>query len=94
MSEARGNAHLEPVTHKAVLAIALPIIASNISTPIIGIIDTAVLGQLPGAHHIGGVALGATIFTFLFWAFGFLRMGTTGLTAQAFGADKGIRVTK
>ncbi|MEQ8823531.1 MAG: MATE family efflux transporter [Filomicrobium sp.] len=75
------------VTHKDVLAIALPIIASNISTPLIGIVDTAVLGQLPGAHHIGGVALGATIFTFLFWAFGFLRMGTTGLTAQAFGAD-------
>ena len=74
------------VTHAAVLGIALPIIASNLTTPLIGLVDTAVLGQLEGAHHIGAVALGATIFTFLFWAFGFLRMGTTGLTAQADGA--------
>ncbi len=74
------------ITHGAVLAIAVPIILSNITTPLIGIVDTAVLGQLDGAHHIGAAALGGTIFTFLFWAFGFLRMGTTGLTAQAFGA--------
>lgn len=76
-----------PITNTAVLAIAVPIILSNITTPLIGIVDTAVLGQLEGAHHIGAAALGGTIFTFLFWAFGFLRMGTTGLTAQAFGAD-------
>lgn len=79
-------AAVKSVTHGAVLAIAVPIILSNITTPLIGIVDTAVLGQLEGAHHIGAAALGGTIFTFLFWAFGFLRMGTTGLTAQAFGA--------
>lgn len=93
MSEASRDFELQPVTHGTVLAIALPIIASNISTPLIGIIDTAVLGQLPEAHHIGAAALGATIFTFLFWAFGFLRMGTTGLTAQAFGASDASEVS-
>ena len=92
MSDTRGGLELQPITHGRVLAIALPIIASNISTPIIGLVDTAVLGQLPEAHHIGAAALGATIFTFLFWAFGFLRMGTTGLTAQAFGAENAPEV--
>lgn len=81
-----------PITHRSVLAIALPIIASNITTPLIGLIDTAVLGQLDGAHYIGAAALGGTIFTFLFWAFGFLRMGTTGLTAQAYGASNATEI--
>lgn len=80
------------VTHRSVLAIALPIIASNVSTPLIGLIDTAVVGQLPQPHYIGAVALSSTVFTFLFWAFGFLRMGTTGLTAQADGASNPIEV--
>lgn len=75
-----------PLTHRALLAIAVPIILSNVTTPLIGLVDTAVVGQLGGAHYIGAVALGATIFTFLFWAFGFLRMGTTGLAAQAEGS--------
>jgi MATE family, multidrug efflux pump len=81
-----------PVTHRTVLAIAVPIIFSNITTPLVGLVDTAVLGQLQGAHYIGAAALGATIFTFLFWAFGFLRMGTTGLTAQAYGAADAAEV--
>ncbi len=54
--------------------------------PLVGIADTAVMGQLNDPALIGGVALGSTIFAMLFWAFGFLRMGTTGLTAQAAGA--------
>lgn len=80
------------VTHSSVLAIALPIIASNVSTPLIGLVDTAVVGQLPAPHYIGAVALSSTIFTFLYWAFGFLRMGTTGLTAQADGAGDPVEV--
>ena len=60
---------------------------SNLSTPLLGVVDTGVIGQIPDASLIGAVALGALVFTFVFWAFGFLRMGTTGLTAQAFGAD-------
>jgi MATE family multidrug resistance protein len=69
-----------------VLAIAVPIILANVTTPIIGLVDTAVLGQLGDPYHIGGVAIGAMIFNLLYWAFGFLRMGTTGLTAQAEGS--------
>jgi MATE family multidrug resistance protein len=76
----------ERLTYRKVLAISLPIILSNVTTPLLGVTSTAVVGQLGEAHLIGAVALGATIFTLLFWAFGFLRMGTTGLCAQADGA--------
>jgi MATE family multidrug resistance protein len=77
----------EPLSHRTILAIAVPIMISNLSTPLLGIVDTGVIGQIPDAALIGGVALGALVFTFAFWAFGFLRMGTTGLTAQALGAS-------
>ncbi|RLB48202.1 MAG: MATE family efflux transporter, partial [Deltaproteobacteria bacterium] len=73
-------------SHRQVLAIALPIMVSNVSTPLIGMVDTGVVGQAGETALIGAVAVGALIFTFMFWAFGFLRMGTTGLTAQAVGA--------
>jgi len=63
-------------------------IFSNVTTPLIGAVDTAVIGQLGSAPLIGAVAVGATVFTFFYWAFGFLRMGTTGLTAQASGAER------
>lgn len=66
--------------------LAGPIIVSNLSTPLLGAVDTAVVGRLPDAAYIGGVAIGALIFNFLFWGLGFLRMSTTGFTAQAFGA--------
>ena len=55
--------------------LAAPIILSNISVPLLGAVDTAVVGHLPGAHHIGGVAIGSLIFSFVYWGFGFLRMG-------------------
>lgn len=73
-------------THIRVWHIAGPIIISNISVPMLGAVDTAVVGHLPDAKYLGGVAVGAMIFTFIYWGFGFLRMGTGGLTAQAFGA--------
>ena len=60
---------------------------SNVSTPLIGVVDTGVVGQIPDPAYIGAVAVGSLVFTFVFWGFGFLRMGTTGLTAQAFGAE-------
>jgi MATE family multidrug resistance protein len=62
-------------------------ILSNISIPLLGMVDTAVVGHLSEPYYIGAVAVGALIFNFIYWGFGFLRMGTTGLTAQAFGAD-------
>ncbi len=76
-----------------VLAIAVPIILSNVTTPLIGLVDTAVLGQLGDPHYIGGVAVGAVLFSLLYWAFAFLRMGTTGLTAQAEGSGDYSEVT-
>jgi MATE family multidrug resistance protein len=59
---------------------------SNVSVPLVGIVDTAVVGHLPDPTFIGAVALGAVVFSFLYWGFGFLRMGTTGLIAQDVGA--------
>lgn len=75
-----------PITHSSVLRIAVPIVLSNMSEPLIGVVNTAVMGRLPGPHYIGGVAVGALIFSFLFWGFGFLRLSTGGLAAQATGA--------
>ncbi|MCR9143641.1 MAG: MATE family efflux transporter [bacterium] len=72
--------------YRRILTIAVPIMISNLSTPLLGLVDTGVVGQLPDPAFIGAVAIGSLIFTFTFWAFGFLRMGTTGLTAQALGA--------
>ena len=66
--------------------LAGPLIIANISTPLLGAVDTAVMGHLPDAAYIGGVASGAVIFDFLFWGFGFLQMSTSGFTAQAQGA--------
>ncbi len=81
-----------PATTRRVLGIALPIMLSNVSTPLLGVVDTAVVGRLPGPAPLGAVALGSLIFSFVFWAFGFLRMGTTGLTAQAEGAGDAVEV--
>jgi MATE family multidrug resistance protein len=76
------------IGHREVLAIALPITLSNATVPLIGFVDTAVVGQLGAAHLMGGVAIGAVIFNMLYWTFSFLRLGTTGLTAQALGAGE------
>ncbi len=84
--EATSTEQSIPLTHRAVLAMSVPIILSNITTPLVGAVDTAVVGQLGDAALLGGVAIGAVLFQLLFWSFGFLRMGTSGLTAQAFGA--------
>lgn len=76
------------IGHAQVLAIALPITLSNATVPLIGFVDTAVVGQLGAPHLMGAVAIGAVIFNMLYWTFSFLRMGTTGLTAQALGAGE------
>ena len=74
------------ITHRSVLAIAVPIMLSNVTEPLIGVVNTAVIGQLPQAYYIGAITVGAMIFNFIFWGFGFLRLGTGGLSAQATGA--------
>ncbi|WP_282153754.1 MATE family efflux transporter [Ruegeria atlantica] len=75
-----------PITHKRVLRIAAPIVLSNATVPILGAVDTGVVGQLGQAAPIGAVGMGAVILATIYWVFGFLRMGTTGLAAQARGA--------
>lgn len=78
---------MNELTDRRVLAIAIPIVLSNATVPILGAVDTAVIGQLGQAAPIGAVGLGAVILSAFYWFFGFLRMGTTGLTAQAIGAQ-------
>ncbi len=79
-----------PITHRRVLAIALPIVLSNATIPLLGAVDTGVVGQLGDPVPIGAVGIGAIILSAIYWIFGFLRMGTTGLTSQALGAgDRG-----
>ncbi len=75
----------DPITHRRVLNIAVPIVLSNATVPILGAVDTGVVGQMGQAAPIGAVGLGAIILTAIYWIFGFLRMGTTGLAAQALG---------
>lgn len=74
------------ITHRRVLNIALPIVLSNATVPILGAVDTGVVGQIGQAAPIGAVGLGAIILSAVYWIFGFLRMGTVGLTSQALGA--------
>ncbi len=76
------------ITHHRILAVAGPIVLSNVTVPILGIVDTGVIGQLGEAAPIGAVGIGAVVISTFYWVFGFLRMGTTGLTAQAFGAGR------
>lgn len=78
------------MTHRReILAIALPAIVANITTPLLGLVDVAVTGHIGAAVYIAAIAVGGTMFNMLYWLFNFLRMGTTGLTAQAYGAARG-----
>ncbi|UWQ98857.1 MATE family efflux transporter [Rhodobacteraceae bacterium S2214] len=76
----------DSLTHRRVLQISLPIVLSNATVPILGAVDTGVVGQMGEAAPIGAVGIGAIILTAFYWIFGFLRMGTAGLAAQAHGA--------
>lgn len=71
--------------HKSLFALAIPMILSNITVPLLGLVDTAVIGHLEHAYYLGGSTVGAMIITFITWLCGFLRMSTTGMTAQAYG---------
>jgi len=76
----------------AIWALVLPIILSNITVPLIGAVDTAVMGHMETAAYLGAVAVGSLIFDYIYWGFGFLRLSTTGLTAQALGREDGEEV--
>jgi MATE family multidrug resistance protein len=81
-------------TNREMWRIAAPMILSNISVPLLGMVDTGVMGHLESPAYLGAVAIGGTIFTFIYLGMNFLRMGTTGIAAQRFGADDfdGLRV--
>lgn len=72
--------------NKRILRLAVPNIISNLSVPLLSSVDTAVVGHLDKISYLGAIAVGSMIFNFIYWGFGFLRMGTTGLTAQAYGS--------
>lgn len=86
MSDERAALTGDGRWHVRVWTLAGPVILSNMSVPLAGAVDTAVVGRLPDPAHIGAVALGALVFNFLYWMFSFLRMATTGFAAQALGA--------
>lgn len=76
----------QTLTYTGVIRLTLPIILANMAVPLLGLVDTAIIGHTGNASDLGAIALGSLVFTFVFWAFGFLRMSTTGFTAQAMGA--------
>ena len=81
-------------TSQRILHIAIPSIISNITVPLLGLIDVTIVGHLGSASYIGAIAVGGMLFNMIYWIFGFLRMGTSGLTAQAYGAHDLQEVTR
>ena len=73
--------------HRTIIAIAFPAILANSSAPLVGLVDTWAIGHLPDPAYLAAIGLGSVIFNFMLWAFGFLRMGTTGIIAQARGKN-------
>ena len=71
---------------KQILQIALPSIVSNITVPLLGLVDVAITGHLGSAAYIGAIAVGGMLFNIIYWMFAFLRMGTSGMTSRALGA--------
>lgn len=73
--------------NRQILKLAIPSILANITIPLVGLVDTAIVGHISDAHAIGGIAIGTMLFDLLYWNFGFLRVGTSGMTAQAYGRN-------
>ena len=71
--------------NRQILRLAIPSILANITIPLVGLVDTIIVGHISDAHAIGGIAIGTMLFDLLYWNFGFLRVGTSGMTAQAYG---------
>ena len=83
------------MSHRSILRLALPAIVSNITVPLLGLVDTAIVGHLGSAIYLGAISIGATVFSVIYWIFGFLRAGTSGFTSQALGAKdvEGVKTT-
>ncbi|CAH0532302.1 DNA damage-inducible protein F [Vibrio stylophorae] len=82
------NALMQWTYHRQVFLLAIPMVLSNITVPLLGLVDAAVIGHLSHAWFLGGVALGGTMINVTFWLLGFLRMATTGIAAQRYGAEQ------
>jgi MATE family multidrug resistance protein len=82
----------DSIDYEFILRKAWPIILANIAVPLLGLVDTAVIGNVGTVEDLGAIAFGALIFSFVYWSFGFLRMGTTGFAAQAYGAGDELEV--
>lgn len=80
--------------NRLILRLAIPSIISNITVPLLGLVDVTIVGHLGSAAYIGAIAVGGLLFNILYWNFGFLRMGTSGLTSQAYGRDDRAEETK
>ena len=80
-------------TDKKILKLAYPIILANISIPLLGLTDTAVIGHLGNLNVLAGISMGAVLMGSIYWFFGFLRMGVTGLVAQARGSNQNVEVS-
>lgn len=95
LPETKPQMQQEIFSHKAFLMLAIPLIVSTLTTPLLGAVDTAVVGHLNNPSYIGGVAVGALIFNTLYWLLGFLRVSTSGFSAQAHGAknENEIQIT-
>ena len=77
--------------NREILRISLPSIITNITVPLLGMVDVAIVGHIGDATYIAAIALGTMVFNLIYWNFGFLRVGTSGLTAQAFGRFRNNR---
>ncbi|MCR9279805.1 MAG: MATE family efflux transporter [Pseudomonadaceae bacterium] len=92
-STAALQTNSEPLRHRKVWALSWPIIIANLSAPLVGLVDTAVMGHMSDPSYLAAVAVGSAIFTALYWSYGFLRMGTTALVAQAFGSKQSVELS-
>ena len=87
------SSQLLPKTDKRIFTLAYPIILANISIPVLSVTDTAVIGHLGALDVLAGISMGAVLIGSIYWFFGFLRMGVTGLVAQARAADQNVEVS-
>ena len=79
---------------KHILNIALPSIVSNITVPLLGLVDVTIVGHLGNAAYIGAIAVGSMLFNIIYWLFAFLRMGTSGMTAQLYGKHSSVDIVQ
>ena len=85
---------MKKAINRDILRIAVPSIVSNITVPLLGPVDVSIVGHLGAASYIGAIAVGGMLFSMIYWVFGFLRMGTGGLTAQAYGQQDLAEATR